>query len=123
MGFDMNIVLGDSHINEITEKSVILELDSFRINGGKDAVRAWCVLENISIQDFKDLDSLKELHHNLIKNYRLKNWNYCRQALEHLQGRWNQQVDTFYFDLATRITDLETQNLDDTWDGVIEKNI
>ena len=118
----MNIVLGDDSIQEIKNRVTVLELDSFRINGDDHVTRAWCVLEDVPLQDLMHIQSLIDLHTNLMRNYRLRNWNYCQQAIEHLHGHWNGQLDSFYQDLSRRIEHLLMDNVDPDWDGIIEKN-
>ena len=117
----MNIVLGEENIRDIRERYIVLELDQFQIPGRDAPITAYCVAENLPVNELLQLDRWQDLHSNLIKNYRLKNWNYCLQALDHLQGRWDGQVDSFYQSLRQRIQDLQTQDLDETWTGVIDR--
>lgn len=113
----MHIIFGQDLLPEIQGKNIVLELDSFRVTGQAESVTAYCVLEGADIQDLMQLDNLQQLHHDLMKNFQLKNWNYCNQALEHLRGKWCGQVDSFYDDLSARIQHLQTQNLGLDWDG------
>jgi hypothetical protein len=117
----MNIILGSENIKELSDRFTVLELDSFRVNGNNESTTAYCVLENIGIPDLMNLENLKSLHGNLIKNYKLRNWNFCEQAIDHLMGKWNGQVDTFYQSLIVRISNLKNQTIDDSWDGAIIK--
>ena len=39
--------------------------------------------------------------------------------MEHLQGKWNGELDTFYTVLTERIQDLKTQSLGDEWSGIV----
>lgn len=115
----MNIVLGDQYVDSISDKNTVLELDTFRLAGQTDTVTAWCVLENTPLSDLMQLENLCDLHRNLMKNYRLRNWNYCEQALEHLMGHWNGELDSFYVAMTDRVRELAQQSLPDDWDGVI----
>jgi hypothetical protein len=115
----MNIVLGEENVADIKDRMTVLELDSFRLQN--QIVKSYCVLGEVNIQDLIQLQSLSDLHANLIKNYRLQNWNFCQQAIEHLIGRWNGQVDSFYEDLDSRIQNLKQQSLPEDWDGTIVK--
>jgi hypothetical protein len=114
----MNIVIGEENIAEVKDRMTVLELDSFKVYG--QTIKSYCILGEVNLQDLLQLESLTALHANLIKNYRLKNWNYCEQAIEHLLGRWNGEVDTFYETFLSRIKDLKTQSLDDSWDGSVQ---
>ena len=118
----MNIVLGEENVRDIRERYIVLELDQFRIPGHDSPVTAYCVTENLSVNELLQIDRWRDLHSNLMKNYRLRNWSYCMQAIEHLQGRWNGQLDSFYQSLLQRIQDLQTQDLDETWTGVIDRS-
>ena len=68
------------------------------------------------------LDRFKELHSNLMKEYQKRNWKYCEDAMEHLQGKWNGELDSFYTVLLDRIQDLKTQSLSDAWTGVVVRS-
>ena len=115
----MNIIFKEN-LPALEQKYTVLELDTF---GFPDGTRhtACCVVENISISDLPQIESLKELHANLIKNYGLKNWNFCEQAIEQLAGKWGGELDTFYLELQGRIDRYKTLNLDDSWTPVIAK--
>jgi hypothetical protein len=60
------------------------------------------VVEQIPITELSTVESLKDLHANLITNYAKQDWNYCEQAIEHLMGKWGGEVDSFYMELKTR---------------------
>jgi hypothetical protein len=115
----MNIIFKTNAPN-IDEKYTVLDLDTFRLPDGS-LHTACCVVENIPVAELPMTGQLKELHANLINNYGQRNWNYCEQAIEQLMGKWSGEVDSFYQELNTRIQKLKTQNLDDSWTGIIEK--
>ena len=117
----MHIVFGDQITQEISDKYIVLELDSFRITGRDHAVSAYCVVENVPLAELPQADQWRDLHQQLIKNYRLGNWKFCEDALEHLQGRWNGEVDSFYHDLSTRVMThkQDTMELKD-WDPSVK---
>ena len=60
-------------------------------------------------------------HQNLLIEYRKQNWNFCDQALEHLVGFWDEDLDTFYASLAERISQYKEQAPEEDWDGVVQK--
>lgn len=104
----------------LDQKYTLLDLDTFSLPDGS-LHTACCVVENIPIAELKETESLKELHANLIKNFALRDWNYCEQAIGHLIGKWGGEVDSFYQELTARIQSLKTQDLDDTWSPIIAK--
>lgn len=115
----MNIIFKDD-IAELDEKYTVLELDTFRLPDGSQHT-AYCVVENIPIQELPQVSSLRELHANLIKNYGEKNWNFCEQAIEHLTGKWGGEADSFYAELQTRIQKFKDMELEATWSPIITK--
>lgn len=117
----MNIILGDEHARELEQKHIVLELDRFRISGLEHPITAYCVTEDLSIQSMMKVSTMKDLHQGLMRNYRSRNWNYCQQAIDHLRGQWDGQLDSFYDELSARISALQSQILDEAWDGVIDK--
>ena len=116
----MNIIFKEN-LPATEQKYTVLDLDTFAWPDGT-LHTACCVIENIPITELASTQNLKELHANLIKNYSLKNWSYCEQAMEHLTGKWGGEVDSFYAELKKRIDRLKTMDLDDSWSPVILKN-
>jgi len=117
----MHIVFGDQITKEVSDKYIVLELDSFQIAGRDNTVSAYCVVENIPLEELSQADQFRDLHQQLIKNYRSANWKFCEDALEHLTGRWNGEVDSFYRDLSARIVarKQDTASLKD-WDFTLK---
>lgn len=118
----MNIIFGREQAAKLNEKYTVLELDTIRIGYSGPELTAFCVVESISISKMPKVNEMKELHQNLLIEYRKQNWNFCEQALEHLVGFWGEDVDTFYANLLDRIKEYKNQELDSSWDGVIEKS-
>lgn len=117
----MNIILGDINQSEISDKYIILTLDTFKISGADEPVKSFCILEDIPIADLMQVEALRDLHENLIKNYGLRNWNYCEQALEHLMGRWDGQIDSFYENLSQRVISYKQHEPGPDWSPVINR--
>lgn len=117
----MNIMLDSQITDELKQRYLLLELDSFWLPGHESPVAAFCVLDPLSPDQMIDSQQWIDLHGNLMHNYRAQNWNYVEQATEFLLGRWQGQLDTFYHDLNHRVQDLRQQTLDASWDGVIDR--
>ena len=116
----MNIIFGREQAESMQSKYTILELDTFKI--GEQIVTAFCAVDGIPILDMPKIESMKSLHANLLENYHKGDWNYCEQALEHLVGFWNHELDTFYDNLKQRIKEHENATLAENW-WVIEKHL
>ena len=119
----MHIIFGEEQYKLLENKYTILELDTMRIGEGGPIAPAYCVLENIPLQDLSILNNLRDLHENLIKQYQKRNWGFCRQAISHLVGRWGGELDTFYATISERITDFEANEPGPEWTHVIDKSI
>ena len=116
----MNIIFKNTTTANLYEKYTILELDTFKFPDGSQHI-ACCVVENIPILELAQTAHLKDLHADLIKNYGLKDWNFCEQALDYLVGKWGGELDSFYHELSARIMNLKKLQLDDNWSPVIPK--
>jgi len=117
----MNIILGRENVEQAQEKYTVLELDTLIINGAADPVTAYCLIEQVPIDQIAGIDQFRDLHNNLMKNYRSQNWKFCEDAIEHLQGQWGGELDSFYTEMSQRISQLKTRVLDVDWNGSIVK--
>lgn len=118
----MNIIIDPENLQDYQQKFTVLELDTIRVDGLSRTVTAYCVIEQIPIMELPHVESKRNLHQNLIDNYRKKDWNFCIQALDHLMGSWNGEVDSFYEELRGRVTKYIEQDPGEDWDGIISKN-
>jgi hypothetical protein len=114
-------IIFDKH-PELEEKYTVLELDTIRVGNQGPERTAYCVVENIPVEEIPAVDTLKDLHNSLMTKYRVQNWSQCENIIGQLKGKWGGEMDSFYIELASRIAKLKTQTLDDTWNGIIEKN-
>jgi hypothetical protein len=117
----MHIIFGKDNALELENKYTLLELDLIQIGSDGPVLPAYCVIENMSILDLPRVDSMKRLHENLISGYRNKDWKYCQDSLEHLQGFWGGEVDSFYADIGSRVKHNMENPPSDEWTPVIRK--
>jgi hypothetical protein len=78
-------------------------------------------VENIPLDELPNLSFQTSLHENLIINYRKRDWNFCKQAIENLVGSFGHEIDTFYVELQSRINEYEQNDPGDDWDFTISK--
>jgi hypothetical protein len=117
----MNIIFGKENLPTAPDKYTILELDTIRILPVNQLVTAYCLVDAIPILNMPKAESMKNLHENLLINYRKRDWNYCTQALEHLTGYWGADMDSYYTTLSERIAKYMEQDPGESFDGIIEK--
>jgi hypothetical protein len=115
----MHIIFGKSP--ELEEKYTLLELDTIRIGANGPERTAYCVVENIPLEEMPAVDTLKNLHAELMQSYQAREWNHCETVIGQLKGKWGGEMDSFYIELINRIAGLKTQILDETWTGIIKK--
>ena len=115
----MNIIFGADNASRATDKYIVLELDTVMISPTAEPLIAYGLIELVPLADMVNIVSLRNLHANLIKEYKKQNWKFCEDAIEHLQGSWNNELDSFYTDLYNRVQTNKTQSLDDAWTGAL----
>jgi hypothetical protein len=115
----MNIILGKNNVGDISDRYVVLELDTLVVPGHDSPVTAYALIERHPITDMASIPRYQELHGNLIRNYKLRNWKYCSDAIDHLLGRWNGEIDSFYETMLQRLKSLLETDPGDSWDGVV----
>ena len=116
----MNIIFEEKVTDSIIEKYMLLELDSFSPKEG-EVKKCWGLLgkDDVNIQEVHNMNQYVDLHNNMMKNYGLKNWKYCHDALDHLVGKFRGEFDSFYKIMRERIEQLEKIDLPETWSPVI----
>ena len=117
----MNIIFGLKSVETFEERYTVLELDTFLLQPTNEVVTAYCLVETIPIQEMPAVVSLKELHSNLMAEYRKRNWRYCEDAIAHLTGKWRGELDSFYGELLQRITKLKETDLPENWTGYLDR--
>lgn len=117
----MNIILGRENVEHLVDKYVVLELDTLKLSPDTEPVTAYCILEQLPLEEMLTLEEFKSLHENLIKNYKLKNWKFCEDAFEHLYGKWRGDLDSFYTNLEQRVADYKANDPGSDWTGCVIK--
>ena len=117
----MHIIFGEEKAQVLGEKYAVLELDTFRFMPAGIVSTAYAVIESIPIQDLPQLSFQKDLHKNLMENYRKQDWNFCDQAIENLVGNFGKELDSFYAELQERINNFKENNPGTDWDPFIER--
>ena len=116
----MNIIFGDT-VEQVSNTHTVLELDTFKLMPSERLITSYCVIDNLPLAEFPRLEANKNIHQQLIEQYRQQNWEFCRSALHSLSGCWNGEIDTFYQHLSERIGEYIANPPDASWAGVIIK--
>jgi len=118
----MQIIFGEPP-EGLTEKYIVLELDTIQYAEDSDPITAYCVIsgEQIALEEVSLLKQYAETHRALMNNYRKQNWSFCEQAIDSLRGKFKGEMDSFYNVLESRVREYKKESLDNDWDGVLKQ--
>ena len=108
----MDIIFGRENAEKLREKYTVLDLETVEKDG--HSIEVFCLIgaDKISIGDLPQLDQWTKLHNDFLHGYNTQQYNYCRQCIEHLTGKFGGEVDTFYEEILKRINTVEAQKSD-----------
>ena len=106
----MDIIFGRENAEELRKKYTVLDLETVTDQEG-NSMEVFCLIpaEKIGLPDLPQLDNWVKLHNDFLHGYHTQQYNYCRQCIEHLMGKFGGEVDTFYDEILRRINEAEPQ--------------
>jgi len=115
----MYIITGDENIDKLKEKYIVLELDTIQVDDTN--IPTYCVLDSnkVNFENLQSIKNSKDLHANLIKNYKKGDLKFCANAIKHLRGKFNGELDSFYDVLSERLVSLNETNLPENWNSIV----
>jgi len=99
----MHIIFGKDQAEKVSDKYIVLELDTFQFGTKLDPITAYCAVETVPLGELTNLLENQTLHEYLMINYRGRAWQDCLLGIEKLTGKWRGELDTFYADLRSRV--------------------
>jgi len=118
----MNIIFRSDLVAEIAARYTVLELDTIRMLPDGAESTAYCVVEKIPLSEIGQLDELKQLHHDMMFQYKTGDWASCEKSVKMLFNCWGTEVDTFYEIMLDRLRDLQANNPGPYWDPVVDQH-
>ena len=108
----MQLIFGRENAEQLRERYTILELETVEKDG--TSLEVFCLIpgEKIGIPDLPQLENWKQLHTDFLHGYHTQQYEYCRQCIEHLMGKFGGEVDSFYQEILKRIEVAEAANPD-----------
>ncbi len=102
----MHIIFGDEVAEEIRKKNIVLQLETFAVQGKQQT--AYCVImpESIVMTEMPDIDRYCRLHQALIDAWNRADFNSVLHGIEHLTGKFGGEMDSFYTILQDRIKEV-----------------
>lgn len=104
----MWIIVGKEAADRLDGNYTVLELETH--DSAQGPVTAYCVVEadKIPLIEIPFIANHKSLHDEFVKEYRNGNYKFCKDAAEHLIGRFGGEVDSFYEEIIRRIDLAQT---------------
>jgi len=98
----MNIIFGQEIADEVSSKNLVLELETFEVNG--KLATAYCVVpqEAIPLEEMPQLEVLRELHKAVIVGIKNDDWKMITEGIGHLRGKFKGEMDSFYDEILSR---------------------
>ena len=109
----MEIIFGRENAEMLRERYTVLDLETVTDQEG-NSMEVFCLIpaDKLGLADFPTLDQWVKLHNEFLHGYHTHQYNYCRQCIEHLMGKFGGEVDTFYEEILKRINSAEAQKTD-----------
>jgi hypothetical protein len=108
----MDIIFGRENAEKLREKYTVLDLETVEQDG--ISLEVFCLIpaDKIGLTDLPQLDNWTKLHNDFLNGYHTQQYDYCRQCIEHLMGKFGGEVDTFYEEILKRIDAAAPQKSD-----------
>lgn len=102
----MEIIFGRENADKLRDRYTILELETIEKDGVK--LEVFCLIpgNKIGIPDLPQLENWIKLHNDFLNGYNTQQYDYCRQCIEHLKGKFGGEVDSFYDEILNRISKI-----------------
>lgn len=103
----MQLIFGRENAEKLRERYTVLDLETVEKDG--ISIEVFCLIpgDKMGIPDLPQMNNWIKLHNDFLNGYQKKHYNYCRQCIEHLMGKFGGEVDTFYEEILKRIDAAE----------------
>ena len=99
----MDIIFGRENAERLREKYTVLDLEKLVVEDKEMEIFCLIPAEKIALPDLPQLENWIQLHNDFLHGYQTQQYDYCRQCIEHLTGKFGGEVDTFYEEILKRI--------------------
>lgn len=105
----MEIIFGRENAEKLREKYTVLDLET--VDAGGTPLEVFCLIpaDKISLSDLPNLEQYTKLHEAFLEGYKNEHYDYCRQCIDYLMGKFSGEVDTFYEEILRRINEIDPQ--------------
>lgn len=104
----MEIIFGRENADRLREKYTVLDLETVEKDGV--SIEVFCLIpgDKIGYTELPALTQWIKLHNEFLNGYHTQQYDYCRQCIEHLMGKFGGEVDTFYDEILRRINEINS---------------
>jgi hypothetical protein len=105
----MNIIFGRENADILKDRYLVLDLETLILTNTEtnqtSEIETYCVVptEAIPLGDIHLIDSWAKLHQDFVNGYKKQEFDYCLQCLEHLKGKFQCYLDSYYSAMEERI--------------------
>jgi hypothetical protein len=106
----VDIIFGRENAEKLRAKYTVLDLETITAEDGT-SMEVFCLIpaEKLNINDLPNLDQWIKLHQDFLEGYKTNQYDYCKDAIGHLTGKFGGEVDSFYEEILHRIEQQETK--------------
>ena len=100
----MYIIIGEQRASILKDTHTVLSLEKIVHEGMED--RAYCIVprEVVNLLEVPQLKQHVDLHEQFVIEYEKNNYEYCRDAVQHLYGKFGGELNSFYDEILKRIS-------------------
>jgi hypothetical protein len=103
----MQIIYGRENAEILQQKYTILPLETINIEGTDMEVFCLVSADHIGLGDLPTLEQYTNLHAEFLEGYKNKHYDYCRQCITYLMGKFSGELDSFYEEILRRIDEID----------------
>ena len=111
------IVLGPVTAERIGDEYFTLELDCIAVKGKKEGVNIFTVFYNPKDSDLPQWQKSRELHNEMLAQYRKQNWSRAVELVNKLENEFDGKMKHYYELWLERIEEMKNANLPKDWSG------
>lgn len=103
----MQLIFGKENAELLRERFTVLDLETLEVEGKQ--LEVYCLIpgDKLSLTELPYLEKYVQLHNDFLVGYANKQYDYCRQCVDYLRGKFGGELDSFYDEILKRIDTAE----------------
>jgi len=106
----MDIIFGRANAEELRKKYTVLDLESITMEDGNE-LEVFCLIpaEKLGLGDLPNLEQWTKLHNEFLSGYKNNQYDYCKDCIKELRGKFGGELDSFYDEILKRIEEKDVK--------------